>query len=164
MATFVHIFAADDRASILKNGIKVQKAIWRKTNGVFVSPVTKNYYATHQWHREVQRVSNVPKLAARIKIPDDQQVLIGKYNDDHIDVAASRAIRVAMKHEDPIGLEVIIPRAIKPDEILKIYKPPKVVGWRYHPAAKGTKPCGCPYCQKGEPFSKKIKEKYERSL
>ncbi len=161
---FFVLFAEKDRASILKNGIKLQKAVWRETNGVFVSPVTDNYYNTHQWHREVQRVRNVPKLAARIRIPDDQQVFIGKYNEEHVKVAASDAVGIAIEHEDPMGLEVIVPRAIKPDEIIKVYKLPKMVGWRYHPGAKGSKPCGCPYCQKGEPFSKKIKEDYERSL
>ncbi len=164
MATFVHIFAEKDRSSIIKNGIKIQKIGWRKINGVFVSPVTEDYYATHQWHREVQRVKNIPKLAARIKIPDDQHVFIGKYTEDPVKVTASQAIGMAREHKEPMGLEVIVPRAIKPDEIQKIYKPPKMVGWRYHPAAKGTRPCGCSYCQKGEPFSKKIKEEYERGL
>ncbi len=164
MATFIHIFAERDKSSIIKNGIKVYKAAWREINGVFVSPVIEDYYGTHQWHREVQRARNIPKLVARIKIPDDQKVFIGKYNEDHIEVTASQAIGIAREHNDPIGLEVIIPRAIKAGEVQKIYKPPKMVGWRYHPSAKGTKPCGCPYCQKGEPFSKKLRDAYERGL
>jgi len=160
VATFVHIFAEKDKASIIKNGIKVPKAKWRKVNGVFVSPVTRNYYNTHQWHREVNRYKNVPKLFARIKIPDDQTVFIGKYNKEHIEVEASQAIGIAIEHRDPLGLEVIIPRSIKPGEIIKIYKPRKTVGWRYHPNAKDKKPCGCLYCQYGQPFSKEIKKRY----
>ena len=45
-------------------------------------------------------------------------------------------------------------------EIIAIYKPPKVGGWRYYPESHNRKPCGCPCCQRGEPFSKKIQERY----
>jgi hypothetical protein len=48
MATFIHIFAEKDKASIIKNGIKVYKAAWRELNGVFVSPIIEDYYSTHQ--------------------------------------------------------------------------------------------------------------------
>ena len=60
-------------------------------------------------------------------------LFIGKYNEDHIEIEASTAIGIALKHKDPMGLEVVIPRSIKPNEILKIYRPPKAVGWRYRP-------------------------------
>jgi len=164
MATFIHIFTEDDKKSLLRNGIKLQKTKWRNIDGVFVSPVTEDYYFTHQWHREVNRVRNVPKLVARIKIPDDELVYLGKYNEEHVEVTASKAIGIARKHDDPHGLEVIIPRRIEPNEIQKVYKPTKIVGWRYHPKAKGTKPCGCSYCQRGEPKSKRIREEYEKDL
>lgn len=102
-------------------------------------------------------------LAARIRIPDDTPVLIGKYNSEHIEVTAAKAIGIAREHEDPLGLEVIALRKIEPKEIISFYKPPKVTGWRYYPAAKGVKPCGCEYCQRGEPYSKRIKLEYENT-
>jgi len=55
-----------------------------------------------------------------------------------------------------------IARKIKPQEIIKIYQPPKVTGWRYYPDAHGSKPCGCEYCQLGQPYSRNIRERFER--
>ena len=143
MATFVRIFPEADRASIQRSGIRVTKTKSHQAAGVFVSPVTENYVHTHQLMREVQRVRNVPKLAARIRIPDTQGVRIGKYNERHIEVAAAEAIAIARIHWDSRGLEVIIPRGVRATEIIKIYRPPKVVGWRYFPDAHGVRPCRC---------------------
>lgn len=116
---------------------------------------------THQWYREVKRNRNIPKLAVRIKIPDGERVLIGKYTEEHIEVSASEAVKMVRQHNEPGGLEVIIPRSIKPSEIIKIYKPHKVVGWRYYPDAHGRKPCGCIYCQRGEPNSRRLQDAYD---
>lgn len=162
MATFIHICAEEDRTLIQRNGIKVSKATWRKLNGVFLSPLTEDYTQSHQWMREVQRIRNVPKLAVRVRIPDEELVYVGKYNEEHIEVTAAQSIGLAREHTAPWGLEVILPRRIEPAEIVNVYRPPKVVGWRRHPNAKGTKPCGCPYCQRGEPASKKLRIAYEK--
>ena len=86
---------------------------------------------------------------------------IGKYNESHILVAASKAIEIFMNHSDGLGLEIIIPRVIKQKEIISIYQPPKTVGWRYYPNAHGNKPCGCEYCQLGQPYSHTIKQRYK---
>jgi len=153
MATFIHVFAEAARRSIQRRGIKAGQYAKKRGTGVYASPVTQDYYFTHQWCREIKRQQNVPKLVARFRIPDDEEVYIGRYGVQHIRVAASAAIRIAREHVAPAGLEVIIPRSIKPKEILKIYKPAKALGWRYYPEAKGKKPCGCAYCQKGEPYS-----------
>jgi len=161
MAIFTHIFAESNKGKILRNGIKIMRSKYRENNGVFVSPIIDNYYYTHQWFREILRHQNVPKLAVRIRIPDNELVLIGKYNEDHINVKASEAIKIAKEHNAPGGLEVIVSRNIKPREIVKIYKPNKVVGWRYYPNSHGARPCGCPYCQRGEPNSRRLRERYE---
>ena len=162
MATFIHIFPEKDKVKILDNGIKIIKSKSRDINGVYVSPVTEDYNQTHQWVREVQRTRNFPKLAARVRIPDDEPVYIGKYNEEHLMVSAVKAIAIARDHEDPGGLELIVPRPIRANEIIKVYRPSKNVGWRYYPKAKGKKPCGCPYCQRGEPGAKKLRAKYEQ--
>jgi hypothetical protein len=164
MATFVHIFPESEKASILKNGIKVLKTSWRNVNGVFLSPVTANYYYTHQWNREVLRLENVPRLAARVRISDDDIVYIGKYNERHQKVIASEAIKIVREHIALEGLEVILPRKVLPKEITKIYKPNRNVGWRYYPGSNGKKPCGCDYCQRGLPYSRKLQERYKQQL
>lgn len=164
MATFVHVFAERDRAKILRGGIRVVKHAWRETNGVFLSPQTEDFNQTHQWFREAQRALNLPKQVARVRIPDEERVRIGKYNAEHVDVSAAEAIAIARAHDDPGGLEVILPRSVLASEILKTYRLPKAVGWRYHPGAKGTKPCGCSYCQQGEPGARKLRDRYERGF
>jgi hypothetical protein len=77
-------------------------------------------------------------------------------------VTAARAVGIVRQHHDPMGLQVILPRPVSPKEIESVYRPPKVVGWRYYPAAHGRSPCGCPYCQRGEPFGRRIREAYEQ--
>ncbi len=142
---------------IAKNGIKVVRAKWRKMNGVFLSPVTENYYNTHQWKRELKRIQNIPKLAVRIRIPDEERVFIGRYNEEQIEVSASEAIKISIEHASPGGLEVILPRSVKPKELLKFYKPNDNVGWRFFPESHSRKPCGCEYCQRGEPYSQRLR-------
>jgi hypothetical protein len=71
--------------------------------------------------REVQRIRNFPKLAVRVRIPDDESVYIGKFNEEHVAVSAAEAIAIAREHQDPWGLEVIVSRAISPAEVIKIY-------------------------------------------
>lgn len=160
MAHFIHLFDEREERNIQRNGIKLFRSKWRKINGVFLFPQTENFVVNHQWMRELRRRNGQIMLAARIRIPDEEKVFIGKYNEEHIQVTASEAIGIARLHSDPMGLEVIITRPIASKEIGSIYKPLKISGWRYSPKAKGRKPCGCPYCQRGEPYSQSIKLKY----
>ena len=160
MAQFVHLAAESIHRSILRNGIKVSRAK-RAHRSVFAHPQTENFVVNHQWMRELRRFRGVSIIGVRFRIPDNERVWLGKYNAEHIDVAASEAVGIARQHTDPLGLEVIIPRPVRAKEIESIYSPPKVSGWRYYPGAKGRKPCGCPYCQRGEPYSKNLRRRYD---
>jgi hypothetical protein len=161
MAQFIHLFDEKQEKSIRKNGIKLFHSKWRKLNGVFAFPQTENFVVNHQWSRELRRRNGQVILAARFRLPDDETVFIGKYNEEHIEVTASKAIGIARSHVDPLGLEVIISRPIAAKEIIAVYKPLKVVGWRYSPNAKGRAPCGCSYCQRGEPYSQRIQRAFD---
>ena len=161
MAQFIHLFDERSLSGIKKNGIKKSKG--SSFNGVYVFPQTEDFVVNHQWMRELKRRDSLNILAARIRISDDTLVTLGKYNEEHIEVIASEAIGITREHDDPMGLEVIIPRSILPNEIKSIYKPQKVTGWRYFPKAKGVPPCGCSYCQRGEPYSKKLKDDYKNN-
>ncbi len=164
MAVFIHLFDERNASSIRKNGIKISKNSNKEIKGVFAYPQTENFVVNHQWMRELRRRAGQNILAARFRISDNTEVLVGKYNEESIVTSASNAIGIVRQHIDPMGLEVIVTRPIKPREIISIYKPPKVSGWRYYPNAKGEKPCGCPYCQRGEPYSKKLRIKYEKDF
>ncbi len=65
-------------------------------------------------------------------------------------MTASEAVAAFLKHTDPMGLEVIVPRRIMPKEIARIYLAPRIAGWRYYPDAKGKTPCYCRFCNRGE--------------
>jgi hypothetical protein len=85
-------------------------------------------------------------------------VLLGRFNQDHFRISAAEAVGIVRQHGDPMGLEVILPRSVRPKEIQAFYRPPKVVGWRYYPAARGKRPCGCPLCQRGEPYGSRVRD------
>ncbi|MEM7760511.1 MAG: hypothetical protein AAF298_20630 [Cyanobacteria bacterium P01_A01_bin.40] len=164
MAIFVHLFDAKDKKSIIRSGIKLTKTKNYRIRGVYATPQLSNYELTHQWMRELRRFNQRITLAARFRIPDKEQVYIGRFNQKHLLVSASKAIAIASNHHDGLGLEVIISRTIHPQEIIKIYQPPKITGWRYYPEAHDRKPCGCDYCQRGQPYSRKLQTRYEQDL
>jgi hypothetical protein len=164
MAVFIHLFDARNKDSICRNGIKPSRGRENSLSGVFATPQLENHEITHQWMRELKRYDSRVTLAARFRISDSEQVFIGRYNEKHLDVSASKAHAIMKNHTNGLGLEVIIPRTIRPLEIIKIYKPLKVIGWRYHPSAHGTKPCGCEYCQLGQPYSSRIRKLYEEEM
>jgi len=156
MAQFVHITDAKRKSSIQRSGIKKD----RDAKGVFCMPVLKDHLVTHQWMRDLRRFRKVPKIAVQFRVPDKETVYVGRYDDEKTSVSATKASEIVSRHKAPFGLEVVIPRKIFPKEIMKFYTPPKIVGWRYWPEAKGHKPCPCYICQRGLPYSRKINERY----
>ena len=108
MAQFIHLFDESDAASIKRGGIRVEKTKWRKLNGVFLFPLTENFVIAHQWMRELRRRRGQALLAARIRLKDTERVLLGKYNEDHIETTAARALGIVRQHHDPMGLQVIL--------------------------------------------------------
>jgi len=149
MVSFLHIADKNEEGSILKNGIR--SAVCKSGRGVFAVPVVPTYATTHQWARELKRSGVRTLICVQFKIPNRDSVLVGKYNGEKLEMSASEAAAAFLKHTDPAGLEVIIPRRIMPKEITNTYLAPRITGWRYYPAAKGKKPfCHCKFCNQGE--------------
>ena len=150
MVSFIHIADKNEQSSIVKNGIKCVK---RKTrlNGVYAFPIVPNYSTTHQWARELRRRGIRTLICVQFKIPNAEHVFIGKYNGEKLKLTANAALAAVLMHNDPKGLEVIVPRKIRPKEISRMYLAPRITGWRYYPTAKGKKPfCHCKFCNRGE--------------
>jgi hypothetical protein len=168
MALFVHLAPEKDSDSIRRAGIKPRRLKQPLRDGydriVFAMPVTNDFYVSHQWLRELKRNGQRTIVGVYFRIPDDQLVLVGHYNQNHTELTSAEAVGVIFNAEQPEGFEVIIPRKIEAGEIHKINALPQVTGWRYYPAAKGRKPCGCPFCTKGDIKSKRIRGAYERSF
>jgi len=148
---FVHLADSRKIARILKSGIATAKTRLNGIRGLYCTPVSKDYYRTHQWLRELKRTGVKSIHAVQFSIPSHQLVWVGRFNDEHIQVTAAEAAGIFEKHETGLGLEVIVPDRIAHSSITRTYMPSQVIGWRFTPEAKGNKPfCGCKYCNRGE--------------
>lgn len=150
MVSFLHIADKNDEASLVENGIRAVKQP-TGARGVFAVPVIPDFSITHQWARELKRQGVRTLICVQFRIPDEELVLVGKYNGEKMEMTAAEAGATFREHTDPMGLEVVIPRKITAKEITGTYLAPRVTGWRYYPEAKGKKPfCPCRYCNRGE--------------
>jgi len=129
----VHLAREDDAHKMLKRGIRVGR-------GVYCLPLLDNYFVSHQWLREMKRRGAPTLVAVDFRLPDEERVLVGRFNTAHQDVTLGTAIRQIREAPDPRGFEIIALRAIAAKEILRIRAVPQVSGWRYYPEAKGTRP------------------------
>jgi hypothetical protein len=84
MAMFVHLAPESRIALIRRNGIaRLRGAVGASPKGVFAVPVTRNFYASHQWLRELKRRNQGPVVGIYFRIPDDQSVWLGHANFVH---------------------------------------------------------------------------------
>ena len=166
MALFVHLAPEKESDSIRRSGIKPRRIRAGALEGyeriVFAMPVTIDFYISHQWLRELKRSGQRSIVGVYFRIPDEQNVMVGHYNQAHAEMTASEAVGLVFHAENAEGYEVVIPRKIDAKEIHEIKHLPQVLGWRYFPDSHGRKPCGCPVClRRGEIKSKRIREAYE---
>jgi hypothetical protein len=150
MVSFIHIADKNKEQAILRNGIRSGK---RRSGvrGVWAMPVVPNFSTTHQWARELRRRPIRTLLCVQFNVPDEEQVLVGKYDGEKLEMTAAEAVSAILDHADPMGLEIVIPRKITAKEITRTYLAPRITGWRYYPAAKGKPPfCHCKWCNRGE--------------
>jgi hypothetical protein len=161
MAMFVHLAPESKIKTICKTGIR---ALRRPSGvGVFAMAVTRNFFVSHQWLRELKRRNQGPIAGVYFRIPDDEMVWVGHYSQAHQQMTASQAVGLIMTAEGREGYEVIVPRRIDSSEIHRVRRLPQVLGWRYYPGSHGKKPCGCPFCQRGEFGGRKLREEYEKA-
>ncbi|HWE97223.1 MAG TPA: hypothetical protein VG269_24905 [Tepidisphaeraceae bacterium] len=161
MAMFVHLAAESRVAQICRNGIVRMRPALRKTpGGVFAVPVTRNFYVSHQWLRELKRRNQGSIAGIYFRIPDDQPVWVGHYGQAHRQLSAAEAVALFTATDDPMGWEVVIPRRIEANEIHRTRRLPQVIGWRFSPKAKGKPPfCTCKFCTRGEYGSGKLRKR-----
>jgi hypothetical protein len=71
MAMFVHLTSESRIARIRRNGIaRLHKAVGTSPEGVYAVPVAPNFYASHQWLRELKRRNQGPIAGVYFRIPD----------------------------------------------------------------------------------------------
>jgi hypothetical protein len=159
---FVHLAPVSRIANIRRNGISRLRKLVDGERGIFAMPVTRNFYVSHQWLRELKRKGQGAIAGVYFRIDDEEVVSIGHYNQAHQRMTATEAAAVVMSSESPEGFEIIIGRKILATEIHRVRELPQIVGWRYYPQSHGRKPCGCEFCQRGEYGAKKLRDRYEK--
>lgn len=142
MTTLVHIADAKLAARITRAGLTPGKA----TRVVYFMPVLRDHFISHQWLRELKRSGVRTLVGVYFKLPSEEVVWAGKYNEPHQPIALGLAVRQLMDLVDPLGYEMFIQRKITASEITSVRNLPQKIGWRYQPHAHGKKPCGCPAC------------------
>jgi hypothetical protein len=154
----VHLADAKDIAAIRRSGIRTDKY----ADGVFAMPVLPNFVVSHQWLRELKRGGARTLSAVHFRIPDDEIVMFGHYVGEPVAASAAEAAGAIMRAEEPLGMQILVQRAIAAKEIHAFRAVPQTVGWRYFPSAHDVKPCGCPACvRRGAIKSRKLRDAYE---
>ena len=162
MPIFVHLAPEKNVRAIRRGGIRVGEPRVSVPAGVYALPVTPHFVVSHQWIRELRRGGQRVICGVYFRIPDSELVLIGHYNQPHLEVTAARAAAIMMQAQDRLGYEVLVPRKICSFEIHRIRQLPQVIGWRYQPGSNGRPFCGCPVCVwKGEIRSRSKRERWE---
>jgi hypothetical protein len=158
---FVHL-APESRVNLIRrNGIsRLRRAVGDSPGGVFAVPVTRNFYVSHQWLRELKRRNEGAYAGVYFRIPDDEQVWVGHYNQSHRWMSAAAAVNEFMSAEDAQGWEVVIPRRIEAGELHRVRRLPQVIGWRFFPGSKGKPPfCTCKFCTRGDYGSHRLRNR-----
>jgi hypothetical protein len=142
----VHLAEPKDIDKIKRSGIK-PAAIHSDDHplGVFCMPVINDFFATHQWARELMRFGKKNLLGVYFRVPDAEMVWYGRFNERHRHGDAAKASLAFNGRDDKLGFQVIVPRKIHPQEVFRVKSVPPL-GWRFSPNAKGRKPCLCPAC------------------
>jgi hypothetical protein len=167
MAVFVHFTDENNKSSIMKNGLKIENIHYEDIKtGLFCMPVISDFYATHQWVREIrQYYSGNNIVAVYFKIPDDEIIFCGKYNEKRVKAKSTEAHKIFISLEDKMGFQAIIPRKVKRNEITRIKNIPQITGWRYFPKSHEKKRCLCPdFLTKGSYNSNNIKKSRLKKL
>jgi hypothetical protein len=112
----MHLARERDEKAIVRSGIK-PSPYDGDALGVYAMPVLPDFFASHQWLRELRRRSPVPLVAIGFVIADDEEVRVGHYSVPHTPMTAAEASGVILGAEDPRGYEVVILRKIEPTEI-----------------------------------------------
>ncbi len=158
MPICVHLTPEKAARDIKRSGIKAVQGL-DGLKGIYCMPVMPNYYASHQWLRELKRGhGQSPLVAVDFRLPRDEIVFVGHYSHPHARLTVSEAASVIMSADDPRGYEIFLPRSVLETEIHKIRSVSQVIGWRFYPDSNGRKPCVCCICR-GEYGARKLRDR-----
>lgn len=163
MPILTHLAPEKSAGSIRRSVIKAASWASATTHGVFCMPILPNYLATHQWLQELKGRGQRTIVAIDFRLRSEEIVWFGHYGRPHEEMSLGRAIGLLMKVSDALGFEVIVPRSIYPDEIIRVRRPSQILGWRYYPGSHGRRPtCACRMClPKGAIKSRRLRDQLD---
>jgi hypothetical protein len=159
MAILVHLTPQKDAERIVRRGLRATHLPGEPSRGLFCMPLLPDYFASHQWLRELRRKGARSFVAIDFRVSSTEPIYVGHYGHRHVATTVGRAVRMLAERTDARGWELILPRSVESKEIVKVRTVSRVVGWRYYPGANGRKPCSCEYCSKGEFGSRRMRER-----
>jgi hypothetical protein len=156
MARFIHLAPEPLAKRVWRSGIRPTRiGDWFARSGirgldraVWAFPVMPSFTLSHQWLRELKRKGARTLVAVTFRIEDDELVLARHYRQKPQPMTAAEAIGAILAQPEPLGYEVMVPRRIKPSEIVAVRSVPQKVGWRTIPDRKRMTiiGCTCPMC------------------
>jgi hypothetical protein len=161
MAILMHLTSEKLAQRLLRRGLRAGRLRGEPARGLFCMPLLPDYFASHQWLRELRRGGSRTLVAIDFRVNSRELVYVGHYGHKHVATTIGKAVRLLLRQADPRGWEFILPRSIEPREILKIRPVSRVVGWRYMPGAHGHAPCPCDYCTKGLYGGRRLRERLD---
>lgn len=163
MPILTHLASEKSSGSIRRSGIKAASSATGTPNGVFCMPIMPNVLVSHQWLRELKRRGQRTILAIDFRLRSEEMIWFGHYGSSHANISLGRAIGILMRSPDALGWEVIIPRSIRPGEIIRVRRPSQVLGWRYFPKSHERRPtCACRIClPKGSIKSRRLRDRLD---
>lgn len=154
MPRFIHLAPEPLVKRIQRNGIQptsirgwgprwslpgVDRLVWSY-------PITPSFTVTHQWLRELKRGGARTLSAVVFRIDDEEPVFVRHYSQTPHAMTAAEAVGVILSQPEPLGYEIMIPRRIKPSEIIGVRHVPQKLGWRTVPGVQEPMVCSCPIC------------------
>lgn len=155
MTMLIHLIDERNSASVKRSGIRGGPYTLRSgestvslSDAVFAMPVLPNFYASHQWLRELKLRGMRTIAGAYFRERADALVWVGTYNGEHRLLPLGHACGLIMREADPRGWQLVLPSSVPPKAIHAIREVPQVVGWRFFPKSHESAPwkCFCNIC------------------
>jgi hypothetical protein len=166
MTMLVHLIDERNAASVKRSGLRggdctlrVDGVAVTLSDAVFAMPLLPDYFASHQWLRELKRGGMRTIAAAHFRQRADTLVWVGRFNGEHRRVPLGHAAGLIMREPDPRGWQVVLPQSVPAKAIHAVRSVPQVIGWRFFPESHDKAPwkCLCEFCissVSGEPKSR----------
>lgn len=111
---------------------------------IFAMPMLEDFSATHQWVREMRRWQRGRLIAVHFRVPDDEDVLVGRYGPRKDRLRVGEAVSTI--RASPWGKEVVVCRRVAAKDIVAIRDVRQDVGWVETPDSDHKYQCVCALC------------------